>query len=216
MDCAATTAGPLGIEPGAWTRPARSPAAIDMRQRNVLERPLGFARGPAAPRASAIGEPRSGALVPRTPDRDGGRYRSRARPRSSSRRARPRHVTRAASASPAPLPHHHGPSPATSEIAIDAQDSHPLGRPHAIGKLGGGLASVDATELGGTAIQAALEPRRRCRAGRSARDHGQVLQSGQGQIPRVRPRIQRVASPEEVPSERINKVCAFRDPGAPV
>ena len=52
-----------------------------------------------------------------------------------------------------------------------------------IGKMGGGLSSFDATELGGLAIAAALE-----RAGVEPEqvDHvvmGQVLQAGQGQIP---------------------------------
>ncbi len=52
-----------------------------------------------------------------------------------------------------------------------------------IGKMGGGLSSLDATELGGVAIEAALE-----RAGVEPEqvEHvvmGQVLQAGQGQIP---------------------------------
>jgi len=76
-----------------------------------------------------------------------------------------------------------------------------------IGKLGGGLASVDATELGGTAIQAALE-----RADVAAQDvqhviMGQVLQGGQGQIPSRQAQI-KGGIPKEVPSETINKVCA--------
>ena len=76
-----------------------------------------------------------------------------------------------------------------------------------IGKLGGGLASVDATELGGTAIQAALE-----RADVAAQDvqhviMGQVLQAGQGQIPSRQAQI-KGGIPKEVPSETINKVCA--------
>src|SRR3712207_8641860 len=52
-----------------------------------------------------------------------------------------------------------------------------------IGKMGGGLASLDATELGGTAIQCALE---RANVEHEQVDHvvmGQVLQAGQGQIP---------------------------------
>ena len=51
------------------------------------------------------------------------------------------------------------------------------------GKLGGGLSSLDATELGGTAIEAALE---RAEVGPEQVEHvvfGQVLQAGQGQIP---------------------------------
>jgi acetyl-CoA C-acetyltransferase len=76
-----------------------------------------------------------------------------------------------------------------------------------IGKLGGGLAGVDATELGGTAIQAALE-----RAG-VAGDQiqhvvmGQVLQAGQGQIPSRQAQI-KGGIPKEISSETINKVCA--------
>jgi acetyl-CoA C-acetyltransferase len=76
-----------------------------------------------------------------------------------------------------------------------------------IGKLGGGLASVDATELGGTAIRAALE-----RAEVASQDvqhvvMGQVLQAGQGQIPSRQAQIS-AGIPKEVPSETINKVCA--------
>ena len=51
-----------------------------------------------------------------------------------------------------------------------------------IGKMGGGLASLDATELGGIAIQAALE---RADVAPEQVEHvvmGQVLQAGQGQI----------------------------------
>jgi acetyl-CoA C-acetyltransferase len=76
-----------------------------------------------------------------------------------------------------------------------------------IGKLGGGLASVDATELGGTAIRAALE-----RAGVAPEQvqhvvMGQVLQAGQGQIPSRQAQI-KAGIPKEVSSETINKVCA--------
>jgi acetyl-CoA C-acetyltransferase len=76
-----------------------------------------------------------------------------------------------------------------------------------IGKLGGGLAGVDATELGGTAIEAALE-----RAGVSPDQiqhvvMGQVLQAGQGQIPSRQAQI-KGGIPKEVSSETINKVCA--------
>jgi acetyl-CoA C-acetyltransferase len=76
-----------------------------------------------------------------------------------------------------------------------------------IGKLGGGLSSLDATDLGGTAIQAALE-----RAGVEPEqvEHvvmGQVLQAGQGQIPSRQAQI-KAGIPKEVPSETINKVCA--------
>jgi acetyl-CoA C-acetyltransferase len=76
-----------------------------------------------------------------------------------------------------------------------------------VGKMGGALASVDATELGGTAIEAALD-----RSG-VAPDQvqqvvfGQVLQAGQGQIPSRQAQI-KGGIPREVPSETINKVCA--------
>jgi acetyl-CoA C-acetyltransferase len=76
-----------------------------------------------------------------------------------------------------------------------------------IGKLGGGLASVDATELGGVAIKAALE---RAEVAPEQVQHvvmGQVLQAGQGQIPSRQAQI-RAGIPREVSSETINKVCA--------
>jgi acetyl-CoA C-acetyltransferase len=75
------------------------------------------------------------------------------------------------------------------------------------GKLGGGLSSLDATKLGGTAIQAALE---RADVGPDEVQHvvmGQVLQAGQGQIPSRQAQIE-AGIPKEVPSETINKVCA--------
>jgi len=76
-----------------------------------------------------------------------------------------------------------------------------------IGKLGGGLASLDATELGGVAIRAALE---RADIAPEQVDHvviGQVLQAGQGQIPSRQAQI-KGGIPKEVSSETINKVCA--------
>jgi acetyl-CoA C-acetyltransferase len=76
-----------------------------------------------------------------------------------------------------------------------------------IGKLGGGLASVDATELGGTAIRAALE---RADVAPEQVQHvvmGQVLQAGQGQIPSRQAQV-KAGIPKEVSSETINKVCA--------
>ena len=68
------------------------------------------------------------------------------------------------------------------------------------GKMGGTLSSLDATDLGGHAIEAALE--------RSAVDpeqieqvvFGQVLQAGQGQIPSRQAQI-KGGIPKEVPSE---------------
>ena len=76
-----------------------------------------------------------------------------------------------------------------------------------IGKLGGGLASIDATELGGTAIRAALE---RADVAPEEIQHvvmGQVLQAGQGQIPSRQAQI-KGGIPKEISSETINKVCA--------
>src|SRR3954462_13137210 len=76
-----------------------------------------------------------------------------------------------------------------------------------IGKLGGGLSSLDATDLGGTAIAAALE---RAEVEPDEVQHvvmGQVLQAGQGQIPSRQAQIA-AGIPKEVPSETINKVCA--------
>src|SRR5579862_8872026 len=76
-----------------------------------------------------------------------------------------------------------------------------------IGKLGGGLSTVDATELGGTAIRAALE---RADVSPDQIQHvvmGQVLQAGQGQIPSRQAQI-KGGIPKEVSSETINKVCA--------
>src|ERR1700750_1854475 len=76
-----------------------------------------------------------------------------------------------------------------------------------IGKLGGGLSSLDATELGGAAIKAALE---RAEVAPDQVQHvvmGQVLQAGQGQIPSRQAQI-KAGIPKEVSSETINKVCA--------
>jgi acetyl-CoA C-acetyltransferase len=76
-----------------------------------------------------------------------------------------------------------------------------------IGKLGGALASLDATELGATAVRAALE---RAEVDGGQVDQvvmGQVLQAGQGQIPSRQAQI-KAGIPREVPSETINKVCA--------
>jgi acetyl-CoA C-acetyltransferase len=76
-----------------------------------------------------------------------------------------------------------------------------------IGKLGGGLSSLDATSLGATAIGAALE---RADVAPEEVQHvvmGQVLQAGQGQIPSRQAQI-KAGIPKEVTSETINKVCA--------
>jgi acetyl-CoA C-acetyltransferase len=75
------------------------------------------------------------------------------------------------------------------------------------GKMGGALSTLDATDLGGQVIGAALE--------RSGVDpaqveqvvFGQVLQAGQGQIPSRQAQI-KGGVPKDVPSETVNKVCA--------
>jgi acetyl-CoA C-acetyltransferase len=75
------------------------------------------------------------------------------------------------------------------------------------GKLGGGLSTLDATELGGKAIEAALE---RAEVAPEQVQHvvyGQVLQAGQGQIPSRQAQI-KAGIPREVSSETVNKVCA--------
>jgi acetyl-CoA C-acetyltransferase len=76
-----------------------------------------------------------------------------------------------------------------------------------IGKMGGSLSTLDATELGGLAIEAALE-----RSGVEPEQvqhvvMGQVLQAGQGQIPSRQAQI-KAGVPKEISSETINKVCA--------
>ena len=75
------------------------------------------------------------------------------------------------------------------------------------GRLGGGLASLAATELGAAAIRAALE-----RAGLGGEEveyvvMGQVLQAGVGQAP-ARQAAVAAGIPKEVPADTINKVCA--------
>ena len=75
------------------------------------------------------------------------------------------------------------------------------------GKLGGALSSLDAVELGGTAIEAALE---RSAVAPDQVQHvvmGQVLQAGQGQVPSRQAQI-KGGIPKEVSSETVNKVCA--------
>jgi acetyl-CoA C-acetyltransferase len=75
------------------------------------------------------------------------------------------------------------------------------------GKMGGTLSSLDATDLGGRAIEAALE---RSSVEPEQVDQvvfGQVLQAGQGQIPSRQAQI-KAGIPKEVPSETVNKVCA--------
>jgi acetyl-CoA C-acetyltransferase len=76
-----------------------------------------------------------------------------------------------------------------------------------IGKLGGGLSSLPATELGAVAIREALQ---RADVAPEQVEHvvmGTVLQAGQGQIPSRQAQIE-AGIPIEVSSETINKVCA--------
>ena len=75
------------------------------------------------------------------------------------------------------------------------------------GKLGGGLAKYEATELGSHAIRAALE-----RIGLEPAEveyviMGQVLQAGAGQAP-ARQAAVGAGLPVETPADTINKVCA--------
>src|SRR3982074_294437 len=76
-----------------------------------------------------------------------------------------------------------------------------------IGRLGGGLSSVAATELGAVAISGALA---RADVAPEQVDHvvmGQVLQAGQGQVPSRQAQV-RAGIPVGVSSETVNKVCA--------
>jgi acetyl-CoA C-acetyltransferase len=76
-----------------------------------------------------------------------------------------------------------------------------------IGKLGGALASVEATRLGAIAIAGALE---RSEVSADQVEHvvmGTVLQAGQGQIPSRQAQCE-AGIPVSVSSETLNKVCA--------
>jgi acetyl-CoA C-acetyltransferase len=75
-----------------------------------------------------------------------------------------------------------------------------------IGKFGGGLSTVPATELGATAIRAAVE-----RAGIAPERvdeviMGQVIQAGAGQAP-ARQAALKAGLPESVGATTVNKVC---------
>jgi acetyl-CoA C-acetyltransferase len=75
------------------------------------------------------------------------------------------------------------------------------------GRLGGGLASYPATELGSIAIREALD-----RVGLAPSEveyviMGQVLQAGAGQAP-ARQAAVAAGIPKEIPADTINKVCA--------
>ena len=75
------------------------------------------------------------------------------------------------------------------------------------GKMGGGLSSLDATDLGGTVISEALDRAEVNPDEVQGVVYGQVLQAGQGQIPSRQAQI-KAGIPREVPSETVNKVCA--------
>jgi acetyl-CoA C-acetyltransferase len=75
------------------------------------------------------------------------------------------------------------------------------------GKMGGGLAPLEATDLGGTAISEALDRAEVAPDQVEGVVFGQVLQAGQGQIPSRQAQI-KADIPKEVPSETLNKVCA--------
>ena len=99
----------------------------------------------------------------------------------------------------ATVPDGYAPSVGTSVIVAAVRT--PFGR------LGGGLASTPATELGAIAIRAALE-----RSGLEPEEveyviMGQVLQAGAGQAP-ARQAAVGAGIPKEVPADTINKVCA--------
>ena len=75
------------------------------------------------------------------------------------------------------------------------------------GRLGGGLAKYEATELGATVIKAALERIGLEAAGPEYVIMGQVLQGGAGQAPARQAAIG-AGLPIETPADTINKVCA--------
>jgi len=75
------------------------------------------------------------------------------------------------------------------------------------GKMGGSLASLGATDLGGRAIAGALENADVAPDQVQHLVFGQVLQAGQGQVPSRQAQI-KGGIPKEVSSETVNKVCA--------
>jgi acetyl-CoA C-acetyltransferase len=75
------------------------------------------------------------------------------------------------------------------------------------GKMGGGLSTLEAPKLGGTAIAAALVRAEVAPEEVEGVAFGQVLQAGQGQIPSRQAQIEG-GIPKGVPSETVNKVCA--------
>ena len=100
------------------------------------------------------------------------------------------------------------PPPATlEETRTCPRPSSSAAPAHRSGRWAGASSTLDATELGGLAIKAALE--RADVAGEEVQHviMGQVLQAGQGQIPSRQAQI-KAGIPKEVSSETINKVCA--------
>ena len=77
----------------------------------------------------------------------------------------------------------------------------------AFGKFGGSLASLQASDLGGVAIQAALQKTNIAPEQVGEVIIGTVLQAGQGQIP-SRQAAAKAGIPWEVKTETVNKVCA--------
>src|SRR3954454_14332331 len=77
----------------------------------------------------------------------------------------------------------------------------------AVGKFGGSLAKIPATELGSIAIKAALERARLDPAQVGEVIMGQVLAAGAGQNP-ARQALLKAGLPKEVPGLTINAVCA--------
>ena len=75
------------------------------------------------------------------------------------------------------------------------------------GRLGGGLASLDATSLGACAVTAALQSAGVWPDEIALVVLGQAIQDGQGQIPSRQTQL-KAGIPETVPSETINKACA--------
>jgi acetyl-CoA C-acetyltransferase len=75
------------------------------------------------------------------------------------------------------------------------------------GKFGGSLKSLTASELGGIAIEAAIERAGIDKASIDEVIMGNVLQGGQGQLP-SRQAARKAGIPWEAKTETINKVCA--------
>ena len=99
-------------------------------------------------------------------------------------------------------------APRVQEITRDMPKTVILGAARTpFGKLGGGLSTLDAMDLGGTAISAALERAEVAPEQVQHVSYGHVLQAGQGQIPSRQAQI-KAGIPKEVTSETVNKVCA--------